>query len=106
RTRDMRKYICLLAGLALLSACGKKKTTLTKPPAEKKESNKTNVKETPSPQTKTENKTETKTNIKMTTSPTPQIPSVVFFPKSLPRSRFAGRLLLYRVTRPRAVMRR
>jgi len=67
----MKKYICLLAGLALLAACEQKETTITNPPAEKKESNTTILKESPSPETKTETKTESNTNINVTTSPTP-----------------------------------
>jgi hypothetical protein len=62
----MTKYICILSGVALLAACEQKETTVN-PPAEKKESNTTIVKESPAPSTKTE----TKTNINVTTSPTP-----------------------------------
>jgi len=66
----MKKYICILAGVALLAACEQKETTVTNPPAEKKtESNTTIVKETPAPSSKTESKTET--NINVTTSPSP-----------------------------------
>src|SRR5207253_6864110 len=38
----MKKYVCILASLALLAACEQKETTVTNPPAEKKE-NKTTV---------------------------------------------------------------
>jgi len=38
----MKRYICLLAGMALLAACEQKETTVN-PPAEKKESNTTVV---------------------------------------------------------------
>ena len=38
----MKRYICLLAGMALLAACEQKETTIN-PPAEKKESNTTVV---------------------------------------------------------------
>ena len=62
----MKKCICILSGVALLTACEQKETTVS-PPAEKKESNTTIVKESPAPSTKTE----TKTNINVTTSPTP-----------------------------------
>jgi hypothetical protein len=62
----MKKYICILSGVAVLAACEQKETTVN-PPAEKKESNTTIVKESPAPSTKTE----TKTNINVTTSPTP-----------------------------------
>jgi len=62
----MKKYICMLSGIALLAACEQKDTTVN-PPAEKKETNTTIVKESPAPSTKTE----TKTNINVTTSPTP-----------------------------------
>jgi hypothetical protein len=61
----MNKYICLFMGAALLAACEQKETTVTNPPAEKKESNTTIV--NPSPATKTE----TKTDINIKTSPSP-----------------------------------
>jgi len=76
----MRKYIYLLAAGVLFAACEQKETTVTNPPAEKKESNTTVVnppaekKETnttvvnPSPATT--NKTE-KTEVNVNTSPTP-----------------------------------
>ncbi|HMC24074.1 MAG TPA: membrane lipoprotein lipid attachment site-containing protein [Candidatus Udaeobacter sp.] len=38
----MKRYICLLVGMALLAACEQKETTVN-PPAEKKESNTTVV---------------------------------------------------------------
>jgi len=38
----MKRYICLLAGMALLAACEQNETTVN-PPAEKKESNTTVV---------------------------------------------------------------
>jgi len=63
----MNKYICLLMGAALLAACEQKETTVTNPPAEKKESNTTIL--NPSPATST--KTETKTDINVNTSPSP-----------------------------------
>jgi hypothetical protein len=63
----MNKYVCLLIGAALLAACEQKETTVTNPPAEKKESNTTIV--NPSPATST--KTETKTDINVNTSPSP-----------------------------------
>jgi len=63
----MNKYVCLLIGAALLAACEQKETTVTNPPAEKKESNTTIV--NPSPATST--KTETKTDINVKTSPSP-----------------------------------
>jgi len=61
----MKKYICLLMGVALLAACEQKETSVTNPPAEKKESNTTIV--NPSPATKTESKTD----INVNTSPSP-----------------------------------
>ena len=77
----MKKYIHLLAGLALLSACEQKETTVTNPPAEKKESNTTIVNPSPATSSKTETNTtinttspssETKTESSTTTSsPTP-----------------------------------
>ena len=60
----MKKYIYLLAGLALVSACEQKETTVTNPPAEKKESNTTIVNPSPA----TSSKTETNTTIN-TSSP-------------------------------------
>jgi hypothetical protein len=63
----MKKYICLLMGAALLGACEQKETTVTNPPAEKKETNTTIVKESPAPSSKTE----TKTDINISTSPSP-----------------------------------
>jgi uncharacterized lipoprotein YajG len=65
----MNKYICLLAGVAFLTACEQKETTVTNPPSEKtekKESNTTIV--NPSPATKTE---KTETNINVNPSPSP-----------------------------------
>ena len=66
RIRDMKKYICLLAGLALLAACEQKETTVTNPPAEKKESNTTVIQQS-TPATTTKEKTEVNVN----TSPNP-----------------------------------
>jgi Protein of unknown function (DUF3309) len=43
RFRGMKKYICMLTSLALLVACEQRETTVTNPPAEKKESNTTVV---------------------------------------------------------------
>lgn len=89
----MKKCICLLIGMALFAACEQKETTVTNPPAEKKESNTTVVnppeqkKETnttvvnPPEQKKESNTTvvnpptETKkerTDININTSPNPQ----------------------------------
>jgi len=62
----MKKYICLLASLAMLTACEQKETTITNPPAEKKESNTTVVNPSPATSTKTE-----KTDININTSPSP-----------------------------------
>jgi uncharacterized lipoprotein YajG len=39
----MKKYICILASLAVLAACEQKETTVTNPPAEKKETKTTVV---------------------------------------------------------------
>ena len=65
----MKKYICLLTGLALLAACEQKETTVTNPPAEKSEKKETNTTiVNPSPATKTE-KTETNVNINASPSP-------------------------------------
>ncbi|TMP92421.1 MAG: hypothetical protein E6L08_08235 [Verrucomicrobia bacterium] len=58
----MKRYICLLAGLTMLSACEQKETTVTNPPSEKKESNTTIVNPSPA----TSNKTETNTTINRT----------------------------------------
>ncbi|MDQ2824798.1 MAG: hypothetical protein M3R29_05070 [Verrucomicrobiota bacterium] len=74
----MRKYICLLAGIALLAACERKETTVTNPPAENKtESNTTIVKESPAPSSKTETNTTinaspgTSTSTTTTSTPNP-----------------------------------
>jgi uncharacterized lipoprotein YajG len=62
----MKKYICLLAGMALLAGCEQKETTVTNPPAEKKESNITVIHQsTPATTTKE------KTDININTSPAP-----------------------------------
>ncbi|PYK13829.1 MAG: hypothetical protein DME65_00620 [Verrucomicrobia bacterium] len=77
----MKKYICLIAGVALFAACEQKETTVN-PPAEKKESNTTVVnpptqkKETnttvinPS-QNQSPSTTKEKTEINVNTSPSP-----------------------------------
>jgi hypothetical protein len=77
----MKRYICLLAGMALLAACEQKETTINppaekkesnttvvNPPAEKKESNTTviNPSQNQSPST-----TKEKTEININTSPSP-----------------------------------
>jgi uncharacterized protein YcfL len=64
----MKKYCCLFVGLALLVACEQKETTVTNPPAEKKESNTTvvNPSQNQSPST-----TKEKTEINVNTSPSP-----------------------------------
>jgi uncharacterized lipoprotein YajG len=59
----MKKYIIILAGAALLAGCEHKETTVTNPPAEKKET--TIIKESPAPESKTE------TNINVNPSPSP-----------------------------------
>ena len=65
----MKKYICLLTGVALLAACEQKETTVTNPPAEKTEKKETNTTiVNPSPATKTE---KTETNVNVNTSPSP-----------------------------------
>jgi uncharacterized lipoprotein YajG len=60
----MKKYICLLAGMALLAACEQKETTVNNPPAEKKEST-TVINQPPA----TEKKEKTEVNVN--TSPNP-----------------------------------
>jgi hypothetical protein len=61
----MKKYICILAGVAsLLAACEQKTETVSPPAGEKKETNTTVV--NPSPAT---SKTETNTTINTTSSP-------------------------------------
>ena len=75
----MKRYICLLAGMAVLAACEQRQTTVN-PPAEKKESNTTVVnppaekKESQTtvinPSTAAETKKE-KTEININTSPSP-----------------------------------
>ena len=62
----MKKYICLLAGMALLAACEQKETTVTNPPAEKQESNTTVINQSPAPATKEE-----KTEVNVNPSPSP-----------------------------------
>ena len=62
----MRRYICLLAGVALFAACEQKETTVTNPPAEKKENHTTVVNQSPATSTKTE-----KTEVNVNPSPTP-----------------------------------
>jgi uncharacterized lipoprotein YajG len=61
----MNKYICLLIGAALFAACEQKETTVTNPPAEKKESH-TTVVNPPSGTTAKE-----KTEVNVNTSPKP-----------------------------------
>jgi hypothetical protein len=68
----MKKYICILAGVAaLLGACEKKETTVTNPPGDTKtENNTTVVKESPAPASKTENNT-TINKTETTNNPSP-----------------------------------
>jgi len=61
----MKKYICILAGAALLAACEQKTETVNPPAGEKKETNTTVVNPSPA----TESKTETNTTINTTSSP-------------------------------------
>jgi PBP1b-binding outer membrane lipoprotein LpoB len=64
----MKKYICLLAGAALLAGCEQKETTVTNPPAEKKDGTYDfTVINTPPAETTTKEKTEVNVN----TSPNP-----------------------------------
>jgi hypothetical protein len=63
----MKKYICLLTGVALLAACEQKETTVNNPPSEKTEKKETTI-VNPPPAAKTE---KTETNINVTTSPSP-----------------------------------
>ena len=74
----MKKYICILASLALLAACEQKETTVTNPPAEKKGSDITVI--NPSEQKKESNTTvvnpptetkKEKTEVNINTSPSP-----------------------------------
>jgi len=74
----MKKYICMLASLALLMACEQKETTVTNPPAEKKETNTTVI--NPPEQKKESNTTivnppaetkKEKTEVNINTSPSP-----------------------------------
>jgi hypothetical protein len=64
RIVGMKKYICLLAGMALLAACEQKETTVN-PPAEKKEST-TIINQSPAAAT-----TKEKTEVNVNTSPSP-----------------------------------
>ncbi len=62
----MKKYICLLAGVALLAACEKKEETTVNPAGESKtENNTTVIKESPAAPAKTE----TNTTVNTTSSP-------------------------------------
>jgi hypothetical protein len=61
----MKKYICLIASIALFAACEQKQTTVN-PPAEKKESQTTVINPSPATETKKE-----KTEININTSPSP-----------------------------------
>ena len=74
----MRKYIYLLIGMALFAACEQKETTVTNPPAEKKESNTTVI--NPPAEKKESNTTvvnpatetkKEKTEVNINTSPSP-----------------------------------
>jgi hypothetical protein len=77
----MKKYIYVLASLAMLAACEQKEITVTNPPAEKKESNTTVV--NPPAQKKESNTTginpsspatetkQEKTEVNVNTSPSP-----------------------------------
>jgi uncharacterized lipoprotein YajG len=65
----MKKYIPILAGVALLVGCEQKETTVMNPPAEKTEKNTTIIKESPAPESKTETKTETNINVNPSPSP-------------------------------------
>ena len=77
RFSSMKKYIYLLVSMALLAACEQKETTVTNPPAEKKESNTTVInppeqkKETTVVNPATETKKEEKTEVNVNTSPSP-----------------------------------
>jgi uncharacterized lipoprotein YajG len=62
----MKKYVYLLVGVALFAACEQKETTVTNPPAEKKEKNITVVNPSPATTTKKE-----KTEVNINTSPSP-----------------------------------
>ena len=75
----MKRYICLLAGMAVLAACEQRQTTVNppaekkesnttvvNPPAEKKESQTTVINPSPAAETKKE-----KTEININTSPNP-----------------------------------
>ncbi|PYJ21732.1 MAG: hypothetical protein DME99_07140 [Verrucomicrobia bacterium] len=62
----MKKYIYVLAAVALFVACEQKETTVTNPPAEKKETNATVINPYPAATTKKE-----KTEVNINTSPSP-----------------------------------
>jgi len=62
----MNRYIYVLAIVALFVACEQKETTVTNPPAEKKESNTTVVNPSPATGAKKE-----KTEVNINASPTP-----------------------------------
>jgi|ERR1700682_1186929 len=70
----MKEYVCLLAGVFLLTACQKKETTVTNPEENKTETNTAIVDEaanTPVTNLSTEKKTETKTTANQSPTPTP-----------------------------------
>ena len=62
----MKKYIYVLAAVVLFVGCEQKETTVTNPPAEKKESNTTVINPSPATTTKKE-----KTEVNVNTSPSP-----------------------------------
>ena len=63
----MKKYICLLASIALLGACEKKENTTVNPPGENKTENNTTVLKDSSPAAAS--KTETNTTVNTGSSP-------------------------------------
>ena len=67
----MKKYICLLSGAALLAGCGQKETTVTNPPAEKKESGTYDFTVINTPPAETTTKEKTEVNVDISPNPSP-----------------------------------
>ena len=72
----MKEYICLFAGVFLLTACGKKETTVTNPPAENNATIVDEAANTPVTNLPLETKTETKTTtVNQSATPDTNVPA-------------------------------
>lgn len=68
----MKKFICALAGMALLAACEQKETTVANPPGETKtEKETTIVKESPAEKSETTTNKSVEETTTVTSSPSP-----------------------------------